>query len=137
MARTVSEIKAMFKKVNDARSRFWAGVSDDVTKMEKKVDGISENLSRYIRYLEIQRRTIERQLQLIAIREAERRAVLTELDRFCCGICFTHDKDTAFSCGHVFCGECARKLVATKGFCPICRKTVTAGDILPIHFGTE
>jgi len=43
-----------------------------------------------------------------------------------CPVCFDHitvDKRIAFNCAHVFCAECAPKIIKTKK-CPTCRETI-------------
>ena len=52
------------------------------------------------------------------IRAEARVAVEQVID---CGICFTHpNQDTAMNCGHMFCGNCAAKVVV----CPMCKTVV-------------
>ena len=39
-----------------------------------------------------------------------------------CTVCWDKKKDTAYLCGHVFCGECSSKV----NTCPTCREPITA-----------
>jgi hypothetical protein len=43
-------------------------------------------------------------------------------DSFDCCICHERRKDTALSCGHILCGECAAQVQS----CPECRRAITA-----------
>ncbi|KAF8668687.1 hypothetical protein HU200_051870 [Digitaria exilis] len=68
----------------------------------------------------------EEKLELVVVEEDDTEAAGEEgVVADCCCVCMAQAKDAAFvPCGHTLCRDCARKLLASRGLCPLCNAAI-------------